>query len=82
MGPGCWLRSRRNPWDIPRIAASAGFSASGMWVDPKKSWDKAALGKTKLSLKETEYSLLMSRPLGLRNQIEQMTTTSGLLKRP
>ena len=39
-----------NPWDVPRIAASAGFSASGMWVDPKKSWDKAALGKTKLSL--------------------------------
>ena len=47
-----------NPWDIPRIAASSGFSASGMWVDPKKSWDKAALGKAKLSLKETGIQLI------------------------
>ena len=46
------------PWDIPRIAASAGFSASGMWVDPKNSWDKAALGKAKLSLRETGIQLI------------------------
>ena len=47
-----------DPWDIPRIAEGAGFLSSGMWVDPKKSWDKAALQKTKLSLKETGIQLI------------------------
>ena len=47
-----------DPWDIPRIAASAGFLSSGMWVDPKTSWDKAALSKTKLSLRETGIQLV------------------------
>ena len=47
-----------DPWDIPRIAASAGFLSSGMWVDPKKSWNNAALSKTKLSLQETGIQLV------------------------
>ena len=47
-----------DPWDIPKIAASAGFLSSGMWVDPKKSWSNAALSRTKLSLKETGIQLI------------------------
>ena len=47
-----------DPWDIPKIAASAGFLSSGMWVDPKQSWSNTALSRTKLSLKETGIQLI------------------------
>ncbi|MDA0761950.1 MAG: TIM barrel protein [Proteobacteria bacterium] len=46
------------PWDIPRIAAAAGFQSSGMWVDPKTTWDAGALQKTQDALKETGITLI------------------------
>jgi sugar phosphate isomerase/epimerase len=46
------------PWDIPAIARSGGFLSSGMWVDPKTSWDSTALKKTKKSLLDTGIQLI------------------------
>ena len=46
------------PWDIPRIANSAGFLSSGMWVDNDTTWTKEALKKTKLSIAETGIQII------------------------
>ncbi|MDG1926086.1 MAG: TIM barrel protein, partial [Pseudomonadales bacterium] len=46
------------PWDIPRIAAGAGFHSSGMWVDPKTTWGSDALAKTQQALTETNIALV------------------------
>ncbi|MBT5054416.1 MAG: TIM barrel protein [Gammaproteobacteria bacterium] len=46
------------PWDIPRIAAAAGFRSSGMWVDPKTTWGRDALAKTQQALSETGIALV------------------------
>ena len=46
------------PWDIPKIAASAGFLSSGMWVDPETTWTNDALKKTKASIRETNIELI------------------------
>ncbi len=46
------------PWDIPRIAAQAGFTSSGMWVDPATTWGPDALIKTKRAIAETGIKLL------------------------
>ena len=46
------------PWDIPRIAHKAGFSSSGMWVDPETTWGSNAIRQTRLSLTETGISLV------------------------
>jgi len=46
------------PWDIPRIAAAAGFRSSGMWVDPKTTWGRDALAKTQQALTETNMALV------------------------
>ena len=46
------------PWDIPRIAAAAGFRSSGMWVDPKTTWGSDALAKTQQALTETNIALV------------------------
>jgi len=46
------------PWDIPRIAAAAGFRSSGMWVDPKTTWGPDALAKTQQALSETGIALV------------------------
>ena len=46
------------PWDIPKIAASAGFLSSGMWVDPETTWTNGALKKTKASIRETNIELI------------------------
>ena len=46
------------PWDIPRIARAAGFLSSGMWIDPKTTWDNEALKKTKSSLYDTGIKLV------------------------
>ena len=46
------------PWDIPRIAAAAGFQSSGMWVDPKTTWDNTALAKTERALTDTGIELV------------------------
>ena len=56
MAAGCVPESL--PWDIPRIAHSAGFLSSGMWVDPGTTWDSDALRKTKLSLSDTGIELV------------------------
>ena len=42
--------------------------------------DKGSTRKAKLSLKETEIQLIDVEAAWLENQIEQMTTTSGLLQ--
>ncbi len=46
------------PWDIPRIAAAAGFRSSGMWVDPKTTWGSDALAKTQQALIDTGIALV------------------------
>lgn len=46
------------PWDIPKIAHSAGFLSSGMWVDNDTTWSKEALKKTKLSIAETGIKII------------------------
>jgi sugar phosphate isomerase/epimerase len=46
------------PWDIPRIAAAAGFESSGMWVDPMTTWQGDALVKTRAALDETGIQLV------------------------
>ena len=46
------------PWEIPKIAASAGFLSSGMWVDPETTWTNDALKKTKASIRETNIELI------------------------
>jgi len=46
------------PWDIPRIAAAAGFLSSGMWVDPKTTWGPDALAKTQQALTDTGIVLV------------------------
>ena len=46
------------PWDIPRIAHAAGFTSSGMWIDPETTWDSAALGKTRTALAATGITLI------------------------
>lgn len=56
MAAGCVPEA--DPWDIPRIAAEAGFQSSGMWVDPDTSWQPGALEKTRAALMETGISLV------------------------
>lgn len=46
------------PWDIPRIAAEAGFMSCGMWIDPKTTWQADALARTKSALEETGIHLV------------------------
>ena len=46
------------PWDIPRIAQKAGFLSSGMWVEPATTWSSDALSRTRLSLADTDISLV------------------------
>ena len=46
------------PWLIPDIAAQAGFTSSGMWVDPATTWDSGALGRTRTILQQTGIQLV------------------------
>lgn len=46
------------PWDIPRIAHAAGFTSSGMWVEPETTWGDDALAKTRAALDETGITLV------------------------
>lgn len=55
-----------DPWDIPRIAADAGFTSSGMWVDPSNSWDAEALRRAKVAVDETGIQLIDVEPAWLR----------------
>lgn len=56
MAAGCVPDA--DPWDLPRIAGEAGFSSSGMWVDPKTTWQGDALAKTRRALGETGIRLV------------------------
>jgi len=66
------------PWDIPRIAAAAGFHSSGMWVDPKTTWDRDALSKTQQSLNDTGITLVDVEVVWLEGA-HQATDTQKLI---
>ena len=76
MAAGCVPDA--SPWDIPRIASSAGFQSSGMWVDPAKTWDLDALRKTKLSLSDTGIQLI-DVEVGRLNNTESANDTHKLI---
>lgn len=56
-----------DPWDIPRIAASAGFSSCGMWVDPRAAWQGDALPRTRKALSDTGIQLIDVEALWLEH---------------
>ena len=58
------------PWDIPRIAAAAGFTSSGMWVDPATTWGPDALAKTRDALDETGIQLIDAEVIWLEGAAE------------
>lgn len=71
------------PWDIPRIARSAGFSSSGMWIDPETTWGADALGKTRAAIQETGIDLVDVEALWLAggdkaSDTHKLTVDAGL----
>ena len=58
------------PWDIPKIARTAGFASSGMWIDPETTWTSDALSKTRASISESDISLIDVEVIWLEESVQ------------